>query len=198
MPILFHTVLVTLHLVAVAVGLGAALLADWIAFRLVLAETVPPTAPGRLHDLSKGVTVGVVLLWASGAVLVWFDASASPTFLLNQKVWAKVVIVASLTLNAVLLHRVVLPLVSAQAGRPLFEHTTWGWKMCCTFAASVSLVSWASALLLGVARELNEAVTMGQVLMAYGAALGITWLGSLTIAMVLPLAPRWTLRRLPP
>lgn len=189
MPILFHTLLVAIHLLTVAVGLGAALLADWIALQLV-CKTITSIKIAKLCDLSRAVTTGVLLLWISGAALVWFDTIADTGFLLNQKIWAKVIIVTLLSLNAILLHKLVLPLASAQIGQTMFKSTNWTRRICCTLAASVSLVSWLSALLLGVARELNGIVTVGHILVVYVTVLSLVWCVLLVFIVTLSVLTR--------
>ena len=98
----FHTILVLCHILAVALGLGSALLADWIVLRKLAFGTVSQKAAQQLIDLSHGVCAGLALIWITGALLVTDTALNAPASLVNQKLWAKLAIVAALTLNAVL------------------------------------------------------------------------------------------------
>jgi len=141
MMIRFHTLLVLGHLLALALGLGAALLADWVVLRKLTSGIVSQRAAGQLIDLSHAVSAGLVLIWVTGALLVADSAWDAPASVMNQKLWAKLVIVAVLTLNALLLHGIVLPRVGRRVGQPLFE-TSFGWlPLISTLLAAISAVS---------------------------------------------------------
>ena len=172
----FHTLLLILHLTALAVGLGAALLADWIAVTRILFGRLSARAAAQLQDLSMAVSVGLAMLWCSGAMLVWDNAIRAPATLGNEKLWAKLLIVTVLSLNAVVLHKLALPLVQARVGQALFERRQHGTRVLCALIAAVSFTSWVSALYLGAARELNGAVTMLDVLSFYVGGLFLVWL----------------------
>ena len=181
MVIQFHTLLLTLHLTALAVGLGAALLADWIAVTRILFGRLSERAATQLQDLSAAVSIGLGMLWCSGIVLVFDNAVRTPATLGNEKLWAKLLIVTVLTANAIVLHKLALPLVRARVGQTLFERRQYGTRLLCALIAAVSFTSWVSALFLGVARELNGAVTMVDVLWYYSCALCLTWLIGFTL-----------------
>ena len=171
-----HTFLLILHLTALAVGLGAALLADWVAVTRILFGRLSARAAAQLQDLSMAVSVGLAMLWCSGAMLVWDNAIRAPATLGNEKLWAKLLIVTVLSLNAIVLHKLALPLVQARVGQTLFERRQHGTRVLCALIAAVSFTSWVSALYLGAARELNGAVTMFDVLSFYLGGLVLVWL----------------------
>jgi hypothetical protein len=177
----FHTILVILHLTALAVGLGAALLADWIAVTRLLFGRLSARAATQLQDLSKAVSAGLAMLWCSGVMLVWDNAIRAPATLGNEKLWAKLLIVMALTLNAIVLHKLVLPLVRARVGQTLFERHQHGNRVLCALIAAVSFTSWVSALCLGAARELNGAVTMLDVLSYYLGGVSLVWLAGFAL-----------------
>lgn len=177
----FHTVLVLGHVLALALGLGSALLADWIVIRKLAFGTVSQQAAGQLIDLSHAVSAGLVLIWITGALLVADNALAAPASIMNQKLWAKLAVVTVLTLNAVLLHRIVMPMVRRRVGQPLFE-AAFDWRpMASTLLGAVSAVSWMCAAYLGIARELNGRENLLPILGSYLLALLLTW----AFAMVL-------------
>ena len=180
----FHTLLLVLHLTALAVGLGAALLADWIAVTRLLFGRLSARAAAQMQDLSVAVSVGLAMLWCSGFMLVWDNAVTAPETLLNEKVWAKLLIVAALTVNAIVLHKLALPLVQARVGQELFERRQHGTRVLCALIAAVSFTSWMSALYLGAARELNGVVTVFEVLGCYLGALFLVWLTGLVLCHV--------------
>lgn len=170
-----HTILVLSHILALALGLGSALLADWIVLRKLAFGTVSQKAAGQLIDLSHAVCVGLVLIWITGALLVTDNALDAPASVMNQKLWAKLAIVTALTLNAVLLHRIVMPMVRRRVGQPLFEAAFNRLAMASTLLGAVSVVSWVFSAYLGVARELNGRENLVPILVSYFGALLLTW-----------------------
>ena len=176
-----HTILVLGHILALALGLGSALLADWIVLRKLAFGTVSQRAAQQLIDLSHAVCAGLVLIWITGAFLVADDAWDAPASIMNQKLWAKLAIVAAMTLNAVLLHRIVMPMVERRVGQPLFGTVFDRLPVASTLLGAVSVVSWMFAAYLGVARELNGQANLVPILVGYLSALLLTWV----MAMVL-------------
>ncbi len=176
-----HTVLVLGHILSLALGLGSALLADWIVLRMLAVGTVSQKAAGTLIELSQAVCAGLVLIWITGALLVTDNALDAPASIMNQKLWAKLAIVTTLTLNAVLLHRIVMPMVKRRVGQPLFE-TAFDWlPIVSTLLGAVSVASWTFSAYLGVARELNGHANLVPILASYLGALLLTWASAVVL-----------------
>ena len=170
-----HTILVLSHILALALGLGSALLADWIVLRKLAFGTVSQKAAQQLIELSRGVCVGLALIWVTGALLVADNALIAPASIMNQKLWAKLAIVAALTLNAVLLHRIVMPMVTRRVGQPLFGAVFDRLAMVSTLLGAVSMVSWVFSAFLGIARELNGRENLVPILVSYLCVLLLAW-----------------------
>jgi len=176
-----HTLLILSHMLALALGLGAALLADWVVLRRLTFGIVSQKAAGQLDDLSHAVSAGLALIWVTGALLVADNALDAPASIMNQKLWAKLVIVTLLTLNAVLLHRMVLPRATSRIGQPLFETRFDRVSSVSVLLGAISAVSWMFAAYLGVARELNGKANLGPILGAYLAAVLLIWVGGVAL-----------------
>lgn len=174
-----HTLLIAMHLSAVAVGLGVALVADWVVLAKLTFKTVTPRNARQLVDLSQVVAAGLALIWITGLTLVVHNASVAPTSIMNEKLWAKFVIVVALTVNALLLHKIALPMVQARIGQPLFDKPFSGTLLVSTLLGAISTTSWGCAAYLGVARELNGVVKLGPLLRLYLALLVLAWLAAL-------------------
>ncbi len=176
-PVIYrlHTILVLGHILALALGLGSALLADWIVIRRLAFGVVSQKAAGQLIELSHAVCAGLVLIWVTGALLVADNALDAPASLMNQKLWAKLAVVTVLTLNAVLLHRIVMPMVKRRVGQPLFDAALYRLPMVSTLLGAVSAVSWMFSAYLGVARELNGQANLVPILGSYLAVLSLAW-----------------------
>lgn len=182
MIIHLHTILVLCHLLALALGLGSALLADWIVLRKLAFATITPRAAGQLIDLSHAVCAGLALIWVTGALLVMQNAMDAPLSIMNQKLWAKLAIVVVLTFNALLLHRIALPMVASRIGQPLFETIFDRLPMISSLFGVVSGVSWTFAAYLGVARELNGHENLIPILSSYLLALLLAWVAAMILS----------------
>jgi len=176
-----HTLLILSHMLALALGLGAALLADWVVLRKLTFGIVSQKAAGQLDDLSHAVSAGLALIWVTGALLVADNALDAPASIMNQKLWAKLVIVTVLTLNAVLLHRMVLPRATSRIGQPLFETRFDRVSLVSVLLGAISAVSWMFAAYLGVARELNGKANLVPILGDYLAAVLLIWVGGVAL-----------------
>lgn len=190
-----HTIFVLSHILALALGLGSALLADWIVLRKLAFGTVSQKAAGQLIDLSHAVCAGLALIWITGALLVADNALNAPASVMNQKLWAKLAIVTALTLNAVLLHGIVMPMVKRRVGQPLFEAAFDRLAMASTLLGAVSVVSWVFSAYLGVARELNGRENLVPILVSYLGALLLTW--ALAVILLWSMQQRRTSSQLP-
>jgi len=162
-----HSILVFFHLVAVILGVGAATITDLYVLRFGLRRGLSESQLEILQFLSKLVLVGLVLVWATGIVLTGYALSANPTLIGNEKLWSKLVIVALLSANALAIHAVVLPHIEGRGARRLFDDTGLMRHAALVMFGAVSIVSWYSAVALGILREFNYAARVGQLLEIY-------------------------------
>lgn len=135
------------HLLGLALGFGLAILADVSASRAIL-RPLDARDIDMLKRLHHFVSVGLLLLWASGLVLFWlrtgFEADR-----ISPKLMTKVAVVSILTLNAMAIGRIGLPtLLRFQSWRfgdiPLPERV----QLCAL--GTLSGACWVAALCLGV------------------------------------------------
>ena len=103
-----------------------------------------------------------LLLYASGALLLWMSLSESASYL-NPKLQAKLLLVGLLSANALVLQWVSFPHLVRRGRRltPLNLHDA------CGVAAPVALSNclWMYCAFLGIARPWNQGVTMSKVLL---------------------------------
>ena len=104
---------------------------------------------------SNIVSVGLIILWTTGVGFLVHYYEFDLTKLSNQKVWAKIAIVAVLSLNGAFIHRTVLPLMRNRVGRNLFHGLTPGQRSLLLVSGAVSVTSWYVPLLLGTFPQLN-------------------------------------------
>ena len=179
-------VLLFVHLIGLALGLGAATLLDLLVVRMLVAGKIAPSQPAFIEFAAAVVTAGLALLWLSGLGLLAYYSAFDLTALQIPKVWAKVAIVAVLTLNGLFIHAAVLPLIKRQAGRGLFDGISEVRKSLLLTAGAVSITSWFMPVFLAVSRPLNFVVPAQIILAAYVVLLVVAVIGSHLFARILP------------
>lgn len=154
------------HLIACCVAIGMVLTSD-VAMVKKLLQVHADDRVDRKHlsELQTTVSRALVALWVTGVAIVSLDVSLKGWgYLENPKLQSKVAIVVLLTLNGVVLHKYVLPLL-IKAGSLL--RMAFSQRMLAIFAGAVSGVSWFYAALLGVGRPLNWKYSLVEILAAY-------------------------------
>ena len=130
------------------------------------------------------VSAALLLLYASGALLLWMGLSESASYL-NPKLQAKLLLVGLLSANALVLHWVSFPRLVRRGRRltPLNLHDA------CGVAAPVALSNclWMYCAFLGIARPWNQGVTMSEVLLVGALLFALSFA---SVRVVLTLASR--------
>jgi hypothetical protein len=163
------------HLIALVVGFGCAMLADYLILRQAILRPITRQLTDWLHYVSKFAFLGLAMLWATGLGLIFIRYLDNPAVLSNQKLWAKIVIVILLSINGIIVHKHALRLVSSRVGRKLFDRRSRPEMMGLSMIAAVSSVSWITPMFLGVATELNNKVSVGPVLGIYALLVLCAW-----------------------
>ncbi len=161
------------HFVGLVLGLGAATSLDLIILRFLAKGTVSSDHYHTVEFASKVVSAGLLLLWISGFGFLLHYGLFDPAKLGNQKIWAKMAIVAVLTLNGVFIHRSVLPILRRNIGRNLFDGLTSMQRGLLLASGVVSATSWYVPLLLGSVPQLNFVVPAWIILSVYAALLSV-------------------------
>ena len=117
-----------------------------------------------LDETQKIVMLALLALWGSGLLLVLQGyLYEGTTYLLNQKLWAKVSVVALLSLNGALLHRIGFPLLQ-KAPFVLLNSCA---RTRLALLGALSMSGWSFAAFLGVARAWNHVLPYLQVMGAF-------------------------------
>ena len=169
------SILKIMHLSGLVMGLGGAVLADFLILFQAVLRPVRQQTIELAHGLARIVFAGLGLLWISGAALVYIRFSADPHFIMNEKLWAKVIIVSILTINGIAVHRIALNHLARRSGAKLFDTGRPIEMAGLTLVAALSSVSWFVPFVLGVATELNFKVKVLEVLGVYAATVLATW-----------------------
>lgn len=154
------------HLIACCVAIGLVLTSDIAMVKQLFRRDGPAHADMQhMEQLQKTVVMALTVLWITGLAVIAIDASAKGWgYFANPKIQAKVLIVMLLTLNGVLLHRLVLPWMH-KAGSLIDmppSRTTFA-----VFSGAVSGVSWLYAAMLGVGRPLSWKYSLLELMAAY-------------------------------
>lgn len=169
------------HLLGLALGVGGALLLDLIILNFFHRRSITEEKFDILRQSTRVVSLGLGLLWVSGAGYLLHYLAYFEQGLHNPKVWAKVVIVAILTLNGMLIHHLILPHIQARIGKTLFHDCSLRRQIAMLSASAVSIVSWLTPMALGACKEMNFSVHWSQILLAYG---GLLLLGIIGIQLI--------------
>lgn len=162
------------HLLAVCLGLGASIMADlYILNRLRTPLTREMMA--TLHR-THGIVWGALgLMWVTGLGLVWLRTGFDPAAF-TPKLIAKLGTVSLLTLNALLIGAVAMPMLETRLGRSIAAFPT-ALKLRFALIGGISAASWMLALAMGVSKALARSGTEVFVLLmpaAYATALVAT------------------------
>ena len=170
------------HLVGVCLALGMILLSDARLLARVAGYRVVILPPSRFD--TRVITAALLLLTASGVALIAYGMAARPDYLANPKLQVKLVLVLALAVNAVLLHRVVFPIL--ERARPVSRWTSRSrWRVALWVGLSNSL--WLYCAFLGIARPWNFTLPFWQVF----AVAPLLWvMSALAIRFALTLAAR--------
>ena len=140
------------HLLAVAVGLGAAAMADYAAFT-GLKRKVSDDFLAILHAAHKMIWPALIAMWVTGVLLIGIRTG----FQLSEfspKLFAKLVVVTALTVNAVMIGRHGMALIARQGG---LKALSLDEMRLAAILGGVSSASWLFALALGSSRFLAAA-----------------------------------------
>ena len=162
---MLKTLIVYIHLIATCAAIGTIVITDLRLAAKALGYRVVIPASERFETLM--VTAALTLLYITGASMVYLGLQDNPAYLDNPKLQGKLVLVALLTVNAVVLHRMVFPILGRS--RPVSRWSRGDWT---TVALSVSFSNsvWFFCAFLGIARVWNGTVSIGFVLTVATAA----------------------------
>ncbi|MEM1273842.1 MAG: hypothetical protein AAGF88_08495 [Pseudomonadota bacterium] len=161
------------HLLSVAVGLGAAAMADYTAMT-GLRRRVSPEFLTILKTAHNMIWPALIAMWITGLALIGirtgFDLSA-----FSPKLFAKLTVVTLLTANAHAIGKLAMPLMAQNTGLGALSQAE---LRACAVMGGVSSASWLLALAMGSSKVLAAApagVFLLLVPIAYGAAIFVSF-----------------------
>ena len=122
----------------------------------------------RLEATSKKVARLLVLLWITGLALILMDQGLHwDAMMAKSKLAAKLTVVSLLTLNGLVLHWIVFPMMTQYKPQRRLGTAS----AVCACVGAVSSVTWLFASFLGVARLIAPSITYSGFLVLYGLSL---------------------------
>jgi hypothetical protein len=158
------TLIVYVHLIAACVALGITFIQD-LALARSKGGVMSQQSISELKKAADIVVKALIVLWVSGAGLVTLGYLDNPEqYLLNQKLWAKLAVVALLTLNGIILHHYSFPKVTSSKG---IMGLSYNEQTLVALTGAVSSVSWLFACFLGIARPWNYTLSFSFIMCIY-------------------------------
>lgn len=157
---------VYLHLIACCVAIGLVFTSDIAMVKqLFKADPAEKLDGNHMKGLQTIVSRALLALWVTGAGIIALDVSLKGLeYFGNPKLQAKIAIVCFLTLNGLVLHNYVLPLMLKAGSLIKLSFTK---RMVAVFAGALSGVSWFYAAMLGIGKPLNWKYSLVEILAAY-------------------------------
>lgn len=161
------TILLTGHLIGIALGVGGATMSDVLFFMSASDNKIDCSELKLLKIASKVVTLGLFLLCVSGIGFIIIGNETSPRF------FAKMSVILILSLNGMFMHKHLMPILDKCTRNEwsLLSENVIPYFPLFLSAGVVSAVSWYTALLLGLWRSLSWGYA--QIMGAYGLILVI-------------------------
>jgi hypothetical protein len=148
------------HLLAASMALGAIVATDLRLLSRLAQDRVRIAPPNEF--VARMVLVALVVLYASGALIVWQGLAVRADYLANPKLQAKMLLVVLLTINAFVLHRLTFPFLSRGRRVARWRWTDW---IVVGVPVAVSNFLWMFVAFLAVARPWNYAMPLGDILL---------------------------------
>lgn len=156
-----------LHLSGLAIGIGGAWILEAFILKHVQTYTISRANFQVVKFIANFVLIGLAILWFSGMLFLLYYYLYTPELLLNQKVWAKMMIVVILTINGYFIHHNLLPLIEKCIGSTLQSVLSLEKLRRTLFMGTISFFSWLFPVVLGVSNSLNFSVSIGAILSCY-------------------------------
>lgn len=152
---MFHLLLVFAHLLAASMALGAIVATDLRLLSKLSQNRVRIAPPNEF--VMRIVMVALLMLYVTGAGIVVQGLMERADYLSNPKLQAKLLLVALLTINAFVLHKITFPRLSK--GRRVARWHTADWVLVAVPVA-LSNFLWMFTAFLGIARPWNYDMPM--------------------------------------
>ncbi len=161
--------LVTLHLVAVVIGAGAAFMSDFLFNHHMQNRTIETDEYKDLRFASTIAWIGLMMMFVTGLLIFLSDIEKYSN---SSKFIAKMIIVVIITINGMFIHAKSIPLMERFKNKKLLGNKQFFDKSRSMFwAGGISGVSWMAAIFLGSFGSVEAEVW--QIMAIYVVCLGL-------------------------
>lgn len=148
-------VFVLLHVIGTALGVGGASVTDFLFMKAIRRNRLNASEFYFISSISYVLLAGLSVLFLSGIGFLWIHGNSDQSLLENPKLWAKVTIVLILAVNGWVMHKYLIKSLKGLVGKPLLS-TPFLENLTLMFSCgTLSVVSWYTAVVLGVWKEAN-------------------------------------------
>lgn len=164
-----RVILLLVHLVGFALGLGGATVSDVMFFRSLKDKKISEEEYATLKVLSKIIWVGLFLLVSSGAWIffeIFKDNNNSLPLLYSARWQTKLTLVAIVLINGLVFLKGIFPILKESVGRQLSAASLGGKLWALAISGTISIVSWYSiTIIMALPRTIK--VTYGEFMLVY-------------------------------
>ena len=150
------TILIIGHVLSVVVGMGSALVADMLSIRFGMNKKLSTFEVSTVRFLSHVVTFALLGIVAFGLMLFFSDPEK---YLSSSKFLVKMTVIGVLVINGFLLHRFVFSNIGKRGIMTLPNYKPL--RRLGFVLGAVSVVSWISALILGLLSSIPFSYEIG-------------------------------------
>ena len=156
-----------LHLSGLALGIGGAWILDLFVIKHLVNNRITEDRFYCIQFVSKLVLTGLAILWISGLFFIMYYYFFTPEFLLNDKVWAKMMIVVILSTNGYFVHRWLIPNIKRCVGKTILEGISSRDTHIMVSIGVISFFSWLFPIVLGVLKSVNFSTSISDIIGVY-------------------------------
>ncbi len=150
---LTYPIVLVIHLVGVAMGVGGAVTTDATFLRSIWDRKITAGQLQLIEIISKVVVTGLGLLILSGISLVALNPHYFSLSDGNQLFWVKMTIVAILSVNGIVFHKKILPILQRHKDTDLNTPEVRNNLSLLAITGGLSGISWFTVLTLGVVMQ---------------------------------------------
>ncbi|RJG49561.1 hypothetical protein [Motilimonas pumila] len=172
------TLLLYTHVIALAAAIGAMIMTEYLISRRFrnFSDDLFEVIKLAHHTINWAL----LALWGSGIGFLILGYQQDPDYVMNQKVWAKMLIVTIVTINGYYIAKRVLPCIRGLSEqRPFVKSLNEATLF--RFSVAVSLAGWLIAVFFGIAKFLSYQNNFFELLAAYVGLVTFFFVASFTL-----------------
>ncbi len=140
-------VLIIIHLLGVALGVGGAIMSDFMFIKSARDKLISKVEMSFLTLGSTFVWAGLALLVISGAMMFFLNPEQYAT---SSKFLTKMTVIGFLVINAIVFHALHIPRIKKSVGEVFSEtNNLIKYRTSMLVSGVISIISWVYALILG-------------------------------------------------